>query len=251
MTTARRASSSREQEPQRVEDHPLGRLDPAEHDHGRVRDGLVLGQRAAMSRRRAPPPTSASAAIAAAPPGVGSCPVAIPDTEATISRYQPSSWATLASSRPSRPSVSATTAAASGPASSARSSAVDARPPSASTQARRLRGHERAERRRHLARAERRPERLAVPGVRRPVGRQHARPDDAGGREAWVVDRERRRVAEHVDGDVAGGHEPAAEGVDERHRPGGAQRREVRVRIAAELLDRRRHANDLRAITPS
>ena len=86
-------------------------------------------------RRRGGPIVAPSAAIAPRPAVGRPARRAIPDTEATISRYQPSSRSTDGAVAPSRPSLSATTAAASGPASSARSSAAGR--PSASTQPRR------------------------------------------------------------------------------------------------------------------
>ena len=102
--------------PQQVEDHPLGGLDPAEHDDRGVGHRLLHAQPA----RRRPRPRerrSPNSAIAVAPRSVGAAPAAMPDTDATISRYQPMRRSTAARSWPSKPSVSATVAAASGAAS--------------------------------------------------------------------------------------------------------------------------------------
>ena len=91
-----------------------------------------------------------------------------------------------------------------------------------------------ARRRRSAARSPRRPsavkrsrtassrngrgERRAVAAVLGAVEREHARPDDAAGREARVVDRERLRRVHHLHREVAPRDEPAVEHRHPRHR---------------------------------
>src|SRR5256885_7066037 len=78
-------------------------------------------------------------------------------------------------------------------------------------------------------------ERVPVPRVLGAVVGQHARPDDLSGREARIVDGECLRVAHHLERRLAAGDEPA---VQNRHPPDRAQRRENRMRIRLELLQR-------------
>ena len=73
-----------------------------------------------------------------------------------------------------------------------------------------------------------------MPSVFVSVAGQHARPDDATGREAGIVDAERLGVAHHLQSEVATGHEPAVENGDPRER---TKLRQDRMRIGLELLE--------------
>ena len=65
------------------------------------------------------------------------------------------------------------------------------------------------------------------------VARQHARPDDAAGREARIIDGERVCVAHHVQGELAAGNKPGVQDGDPRE---GAKLREDRMRVGLELF---------------
>src|SRR5581483_1208100 len=94
----------------------------------------------------------------------------------------------------------------------------------------------------HGVEAERAREGRAVAGVLAAVEREHARADDLRRREAGVVDGEGVRPAHHLQGEVPPRHEPGSE----RRQPGDglvrAQPRQHRVRVAVELVGRRRRA---------
>jgi hypothetical protein len=94
----------------------------------------------------------------------------------------------------------------------------------------------------HLGQAERRREWRAVPVVLRPLHGQHARPDDAAGREARVVDGERLRVAHRREREVAPRDEPTAERGHPRHRVVLAKPRQRGVGVARKVLERDRRA---------
>ena len=130
-----------------------------------------------------------------------------------------------------------TIAAASGPASSRRSSASPAGAIASSSRSVSS-AHRRGEALAHGVEPERPGERRAVAPVLGAVEREHARPDDLAGGEARVVDGERLGVAHHLHGEVAPRDEPAAE----RGQPGDrlvlAQPREQRVRVGLELGER-------------
>ena len=82
----------------------------------------------------------------------------------------------------------------------------------------------------HRLQAKRARERRAVALVLVAVEREHARADDAPGREARVVDRERGRVAHDLQREVAAQDEPAAE----RRQPHHAARVRAGGRAAHE-----------------
>ena len=133
-----------------------------------------------------------------------------------MSRYHPTSRVTTASSLPSMPETlrdhrsgerrgeldAQVGSAIAGRIGDRRQSPVD------------LLADEPTEPGRHLARPERGGERRPVAVVLGVVERQHARPDDLGGREAWIGDGERLRIAQHVERGGASGDDEAA---DRRH----------------------------------
>ena len=135
-------------------------------------------------------------------------------TAATISSYQPSTTPGSASTS-SRALV--TTATASGPARSRRTSAA---PAGARAATRRRASSWIRPAKRTLASGfeEGLGERVAMALVLGTVEREHARADDLRRREARVVDGEPFGVAHHGDGEVATRDQPAAKYGDPRHR---------------------------------
>ena len=89
------------------------------------------------------------------------------------------------------------------------------------------------------AHPERRRKRGPVTGVLVAVTGEHARADDAPGREPRIVDRERVGVAHRGQHEVMACDQPAVEGGQPRDRLVGAQAREQRVRVLGQLLERR------------
>ena len=236
--------------PDRVEDHPLGRLDPAEHDHRRVGDDVIgrqtagvdgVGQqRGARTDHRSRAPASAAARSSRRRP-----PTSRSDRRRRLPpsrRWRRTSAAgrrPTASSAPSRPSVWATTAAATGPASCDRSSAVRAEEP-ATTSSRRSTtvGDEGLEALLDAPWPKRPGEGLAMTGVLVAIGRQHAPADHPRRREPGIIDGERRRIVQHGDRRLATGDEPGSE---RRHASDGStcpQPRQVGVRVLGELGQR-------------
>ena len=90
---------------------------------------------------------------------------------------------------------------------------------------------------------ERRDEGVAVAGVVGAVGRQHARPDHPGGREPGIVNRERRRIAQHLDGGGPPGDEEGIEGRHPRDRRGFPEPCEVRMGVAGQLVEREHYTS--------
>ena len=129
-------------------------------------------------------------------------------------------------------------AAASGPAKARRSSASPSgsmasisRSTSAATTS--------VKRSRDGLQAKRARERRAVALVLVAVEREHARADDAPGREARVVDREGGRVAHDLQREVAAQDEPAAEGRQPHHGRALAQAGEQGMSVRAPPGPRR------------
>ena len=194
------APPSPEQVEERIRDHRLGRLDPAEQEHRRVRGHLLPCQPAGLARRRGDErrgriavesgldgrPQSARERLPAAAVGRRS-PAVIAVTSATMSAYQPSASAGSVSSSPSACTITSTD---SGPASVARRSAS----PRVSIRVEQpldLALHDPAEPLGHRIESKRPRERIAVAPVLVAVEGEHARADDLCGREARVVDGER------------------------------------------------------------
>ena len=199
--------------PQQVEDHPLGRLDPAEHDDRGVGDRLLRAQPAGGAA--AGTDGVPSSAIAAAPVESARrrrrCPTPTPRSPVPAdeaARPRPGRGRRSRASRRRSPPPAVP------PASVRRSAAA----PSVVDEAGPPRGHERPEAARHRPLAELGDVRVAMAAVLGTVGREHARPDDACRREAGIVDGERHRIAQHLDGRRPPGDEPAADGRDPRHR---------------------------------
>ena len=94
----------------------------------------------------------------------------------------------------------------------------------------------------HLVETEAPRERISMPVVLGPVGREHAPSHDLTRREARIVDGERLGVAHHLEREVSPGDHPSVERREPRHRLALAQAREQRVRVGLELLERRRRA---------
>jgi hypothetical protein len=90
----------------------------------------------------------------------------------------------------------------------------------------------------HGGEAERAGEGVAMAAVVLAVEREHARTDDLAGGEPRVLDREGRRVAHHLQREVAPGDEPPVQRGQPGHGLSLAQQREQRVRIVLELRER-------------
>ena len=99
---------------------------------------------------------------------------------------------------------------------------------------------ERPEPGRGVPAVERAEERGPVPGVRRPVERQHARPDHPRGGEPRIVDGKGPRGTHHRDGRRVAGDEPPAERRHPRHRGALAQARQQRMRIPLQRAEGQR-----------
>ena len=132
-----------------------------------------------------------------------------PATDATMSRYQPSNRPTHRVDRCRRDRA---TRRPPPPPAARRAPRADRRRAGARVdEPLGLGAHERPEPLVDLTRPERRHVRLAVARVLGAVARQHARTDDPRRREARVVDGERVRVAQHLDGRRPTRHEVPAE----------------------------------------
>jgi len=107
-------------------------------------------------------------------------------------------------------------------------------------QAVRLRADEICETGPHRVESERTGERSPVTCVLGPVEGEHAGSDDLCGRKARVVNRERVRIAHHLEREVPPGHEPATtERRQPRDRLPFPQAAEERMGVPLELRDRR------------
>ena len=183
----------------RVEDHALGGLDAAEHQHRGVGDHLLLVERRRPRRRAASRPVGrepawtcpARAAIARRAPSGGTGRSAREEvTAATIAAYQPEHGVRVGRrqaehvrdhghrQRPGEraPQLRASRRRRTAPPGHGRASSTSAAEPVL-----------------HPGRPERRDERRPVTGVLRAVEREHARAHHPGGREPRVVDGEGRR----------------------------------------------------------
>ena len=214
-----------EQMPERVEDQALGRLDPAEQDHGCIRDHLVVRERARrdlvdmcselitecghrLGSRR-------GRCGAGGDPGHRRDDVAVPPDEpghdGVVAPVEPEALGDDRRGERRREVAAQLGRATVGRIGDRRQSTVD------------LLGDEATEPGRHLARPERGREGRPVAVVLGVIERQHARPDDLGGREPRVGDRERLGVAQYVQrGGSPGDDEPADRG-HPRHGGQGAQ----------------------------
>ena len=227
-----------EQVDERVGDHPLGRLDPAEQHHGGVGDVLVLGepavepvparpQRVGQRRHRLGRLGARGAAGAEVADG--------PDDRVVVAEH----GADVRVREPERAGHDRR-----------RQRAGEAAPQLALPGGRErvqqqggLLAHRAGQRLAHGAEPQRRDEGRPVAVVLGPVEREHARPDDPRGREPRVLDRERLRVAHRGEREVAARDEPAVDRRQPRDRLALAQAGQQRVRRALELLDRRRGAD--------
>ena len=99
----------------------------------------------------------------------------------------------------------------------------------------RFTGHERFQLLVHGGLAERAGERAPVPVVLGAVQREHARSDDPGRREARVVHGEGRAVPHDRQGQVAPGHQPAAQDRHPGDRLSRAQPGQAGVRVIVEV----------------
>ncbi len=210
---------ARQDVPEHVRDHPVGRLDPSEEQDGRVRDDLAAVERARSARRRAQqrrgrlpvaapaPGRCPSASNASAPSGDGSRPAVMSVTAPTMAPYQARG---TSAGRSSSPSARRHRGDRERPAE-LRSKI--GRPPCGDPleQALALGLDELREPLVHRPQTEGARERRPMSLVLRAVERQHARPDDLRRREARVVDGEGLRVAHHGEREVASRHEPPVE----------------------------------------
>jgi len=77
-----------------------------------------------------------------------------------------------------------------------------------------------------------------VAGVPRAVQREHARPDDLGRGEPGIIDGERPRVPQHLDGHVIPGDQPGPEDRHPANRGGGPQPGQHRMRVRLQVGQR-------------
>ena len=215
---ARAASRSREQVQDRVGDHPLGRLDAAEEHHRGVGDDL------------APPEPARMAAGGGEQRRAGLAIEHRLDGGPQLGERRPAGVGNLAAGRdlghrrddrvvPAQDGAGVGLAQARASASRWRRRAGRRRhaaaPPRPRARWRRSGGRPRrrrpsVKRSRTACRRNGPRERRAVALVLVAVEREHARADDAPGREARVVDRERGRVAHDLQREIAAQDEPAA-----------------------------------------
>ena len=175
-----------EQVQDRVGDHPLGRLDAAEHQDGGVRDHRLALEPAAScataatsespaSRSSAGPSASRRAAKEVCPRSLSGPPFVSSSTASTIPSYQPSTTAGSVSAQPERVHHDRG-------GERAREAAPQLGPPGrleGVDQPLGLRGDDGGEALAHRVEAERARERRAVAAVLGAVEREHARPDHA------------------------------------------------------------------------
>ena len=230
----------REQVPERVGDHALGRLDAAEEEHRRIGDRLLVADPACgvgeqgvgigRAQHRLAQRGEALRAGGRQPAPRGQL------RHGAHDRVVPAQHALDADLlQPQRVRHHRCGQRPGEPAAQIRTR------PKRGREARRLRLDERREPLQHRRAPERPRERLAVSRVLRAVECQHRRPHDAARGEPRVVDRERRVVAHDLQRALAREHQPRAERGHPRDRPGVlAQAREGRVRVPLQLVERRR-----------
>ena len=189
-----------QQVPERVGDHPLGGLDPAEHQYRGVRDHLVHAE---------PGPCRRGDQRVGRIDARGNVFVQLGERRRSFGGHRPTG---RDSRRPSRRSRCTSPAPSRPRPAAARASGrpprrTTARPPSSAGRPARRRGwrpstldgllHRLGEPAPGLGQAERRLERVPVRGVRGTVQGQHRRPDHLRRREARIVDGEGLRIPQH------------------------------------------------------
>ena len=229
----------------RVRDHPLGRLDPAEEEHGGVRHHLAFRQPVAVGSRCGDERALRIEAERARDAGAE-----------LLERRSGSGIRRLPGRDRRHPGHDRVVPAEHGAGvllveperAHHRRDRERAREASAQLRlARRcdlvdeplgLVADELVEPRAHLGQPERTGEGIAVPLVLGAVEREHARPDHLPGREARIVDRVGLGVAHHLEREVAPGDEPAVERGQPRDGLRLPQSRQQRMRVALQLLER-------------
>ena len=230
-----------EQMEHRVGDHPLGRLDAAEHEHGRIGGDLLLGEPAGGLRQQR------GAGIGAL--GRHEARAQLLERLLAGRRHRPArrhpGHRVHDGVVPGQDGCGARALDAEGPGDDPDGQGTG----QAAAQLRAPRRLERVDEPvglgRHRPRealadgleAKRPHERIAVPGVLVAVEGEHARSHHPARGEARVVDREGGGVAHRPQREVAPGDEPCPERGQPRDRLVGAKPREQRVRIGLELLE--------------
>ena len=211
-----------------VGDHPLGRLDAAEQQHGDVGLDLRVSQTGGVEVHRLAELLDRARRLRARRPAraeVGHR----GDDRVVPAEHRPGLGAVEAQRVRDRRGGQRPREAAPQLARTVRGELVD--------QPRRLLLHRVRQPPPHLAQPQRRDERRPVAVVLDAVEREHALAHHLRGREARVVDREGRRVAHRGEREVAAGDEPAVDRRQPRHRLARPEAREQVVGIALEGAD--------------